>query len=77
MPVTKEQLIRISDAWGQLAFVALELLERTAPDVELARKNGVPVPLAIAAARKRAGTDLEAALYASPALAKAIGGLAY
>ena len=30
MQVTKEQLTRISDAWGELAFMALELLERTA-----------------------------------------------
>ena len=43
MQVTKEQLTRISDAWGEPAFMALELLERTAPEVEQASKNGAPI----------------------------------
>ena len=73
MQVTKEQLTRISDVWGELAFMALELLERTAPEVEQASKNGVPIPDRIVAARKYAATDLQAAMYATPALAKAIG----
>jgi hypothetical protein len=73
MQVTKEQLTRISDAWGELAFMALELLERTAPEVEQASKNGAPIPDRILAARKCAATDLQAAMYAAPALAKAIG----
>jgi hypothetical protein len=73
MQVTKEQLTRISDAWGELAFMALEVLERTAPEVEQASKNGAPIPDPIKAVRKRAETDLDAAKYASPALAKAIG----
>jgi len=72
MQLTKEQLTRISDAWGEVAFHALEVLERTAPEVVRASKDGAPIPDKITAARKRATTDLDAAMFAAPALAKAI-----
>ncbi len=75
MQLTKEQLTRINDAWGEVAFHALEVLERTASEVVWASKDGAPVPDKITAARKRATTDLDAALFAAPALAKAIGTL--
>jgi hypothetical protein len=73
MDVTKQQLIQISDAWGELAFSALELLERTAPDAERAGERCVPIAAKVKAARQRATMDLSAALFAVPALKKAIG----
>lgn len=73
MQLTKEQLTRISDAWGDVAFHALEVLERTASEMVRASKDGAPIPDKIIAARKRATMDLDAAIFAAPALAKAIG----
>jgi nucleotidyltransferase/DNA polymerase involved in DNA repair len=73
MQLTKEQLTRISDAWGEVAFHALEVLERTASEVARASKDGAPILEKITAARKRATTDLDAAMFAAPALAETIG----
>ncbi len=72
MHVTREELIRVSAPWGALAFDALAYLEKTAEEVERARKNGTPIPASLQAARKSAMTNLDAALYSAPALREAL-----
>jgi len=74
--VTKEDLIRVSAPWGELAFDALTYLEKTAEEIEQAKQNGTPIPESLKAARKSAMTNLDAALYSAPALREALKGSA-
>lgn len=73
--VTKEDLIRVSAVWGEMAYDALAYLEKTSAEIERAAKSGVEVPESLKAARESASTNLDAALYSAPALRDAIKGM--
>ena len=72
LQVTKEELVRVSALWGDMAFDALAYLEKTAEEVDRATKSGIRVSENLQAARKWARSNLDAALYAAPALKDAI-----
>jgi len=73
MGTTKEQLVRISPLWGEMAFEALQYLEKTEGEIDVAAQAGQPVPDRLQAARKSAARNLEAALFSAPRLREAIG----
>ena len=73
MRATREELVRISPLWGEMAFEALAYLEKTDGDVERATRAGQPVSDHLRAARQSAMRNLEAALYSVPRLREAIG----